>query len=115
MKKVLLAVAILVASIYVWEAAASALLCGLSRQWDMFVFPFDQWWTLAPLWFGANWYSTLMVVISAALPGLGVGVAMVAVVLLAWRSKRPSLYGETGWAGQKEMRRGRIETKRMPF
>jgi hypothetical protein len=99
-----------------WTAAASASLCWSIQRHDLFVWPFTQWWTLAPLWFGANWYATLLVVVSIALPTLVVGLALVAVAALTWgKSGRSSLYGQTGWASAKEMRRANISTSRRPF
>jgi type IV secretion system protein VirD4 len=68
-----------------WTALASAILCKMASRMEMFVFPWDQWWT-SLFWFGANWWATLCVVASAAIPtALTIAIGVVAI---SWRWRR---------------------------
>jgi hypothetical protein len=72
-----------------WTALASMSLCWAIQRHDLFVWPFNQWWMLAPLWFGANWYATLLVAVSTILPTVIVGMMLfVLFVCLRWRHRQ---------------------------
>jgi hypothetical protein len=103
------AVAGIAAGLSAWVVASSALLCLFTRQWPMFVFPFDQW-LLAVGWYRTvGWAMRLAIVGSAILPTIVLVLAALTVCNLLWsQQKRPALYGHTGWAGPAEMHRGGI-------
>jgi type IV secretion system protein VirD4 len=69
---------------YAWLAAASDIYCAGIGRLDLFVFPFTQWIQVAPYW-RLNWWMTLWVVLSAAVPPFVVGLAV-----FAWLRRRAS-------------------------
>ncbi len=105
-----------------WTALASMSLCWAIQRHDLFVWPFNQWWMLAPLWFGANWYATLLVAVSTILPTVIVGMLLfVLFVCLRWRHRQrrrlvpgcdttsavergtTDNHGHAAWAGKRQI------------
>jgi len=87
-----------------WIISASALLCVFTAgNLSLFVFPFDQW-IQAVRWFKAvGWLMKLAIVGSGAVPTIILALVLIAVGRALWGvEKRPSLYGNTGWAGREE-------------
>jgi hypothetical protein len=99
----LYAIAGVIIGIRLWEVMSSALLCLFTRQWVLFVFPYNQW-IQATRWFKAvGWVMRLAIVGSATVPTLVLMLIGVAIANALWRvEKRPSLYGATGWAPKEE-------------
>lgn len=105
-------------------AVAAAWLIGSSRLFVLigglghaFPDPYFEWWAYArqP---GLDRWTRLYLAASgviAGLPAIAVVVAGIWLVARRYRAKRAPLYGETGWAGASDMRRGGISTDRMPF
>jgi hypothetical protein len=98
-----------------WLAAASAIYCRLAGKWALYQFPYLQWLDAVP-WWRLNARMTVYVVTAAAVPTL---VALIiAFCLISKRlpnKLRPSLYGQTDWAGVPEMEDGGIKLKRQIF
>jgi hypothetical protein len=89
---------------------------------DEFEYPWCQLWILIPYiiadgWRGLpslmTWSWCLAGILSTLMPGV------VTLILLFQRMtdrrRQPSLYGKTGWADRREMRRGGFRTDRSPF
>jgi hypothetical protein len=98
-----------------WTVAASAIFCKMDEQWPAFVFPWNQWWIVRS-WFGLNWWATLCVVTSAAIPTLAV-LAIGAVAVRLWWRKPPvaAVYGKTAFATQPHMQANGLSTSKSPF
>jgi hypothetical protein len=92
-----------------WIAGSSALLCLVTGRWHLFVFPYDQWFQ-AVVWFRTVNLVTRLMIVGAGVPPTIVLILVVLTVfnLMRRRVKRPSLYGNSGWATAAEMRRGGI-------
>lgn len=103
------AAAFLILGPIIWIIASSAMLCLVTNRWPLFVFPYDQW-LQAVVWFRAVSLIMRLAIIAAGVPPAIVLVLVMLTVfnLLRRRVKRPSLYGQTGWANAAEMRRGGI-------
>lgn len=110
-------VAVLTAVAGAWLVAASrlfVLIGGLARD---FPEPYSEWWVDACQPDLDRW-TRLYLAVSALVAGVP---ALVVLVLGGWltanryRTKRPPLYGETGWADPSDMRRGGITADRLPF
>jgi hypothetical protein len=92
-----------------WTAGSSALLCLATSRWPLFVFPYDQWFQ-AVLWFRTVGLVMRLMIVGTAIPPTIVLILVVLTVfnLMRRRMKRPSLYGNSGWANAAEMRSGGI-------
>lgn len=91
MKKLIIAITVAGFTIYGWLVAALTLLCYFSRQWDLFIFPLTGWLDTASIWFGANWWATLIVIISAAIPSIIVICSTILGVMIWLRRRRKPL------------------------
>lgn len=92
-----------------WIAVASKIYCsGIGRP-DLFAFPWDQWIQVLPYW-RANWWVTLWVVVSAALPTLLFGSPIY--LWLRRRITSQPIYGRTRWATKREMTDSKIVQRR---
>ena len=100
----------IVAALGAWVISTSALLCAFTRQWPLFVFPFDQW-LVAVCWFKAvGWLMKGAIVGSALIPSLVLSLIVTAIIVQLRRvEKRPALYGHTGWADRNESRRAGLD------
>lgn len=105
-------IAIGAAALYGWVAAASAILCVMAGAWSRYRFPYCQWIFAAP-YYRANWYMTVCVIVSAAVP-LGLAGFLASPLIgrrLNQRTHGMPVYGRTRWASQGEMRTHDITRK----
>lgn len=116
MRKTYIIVAIaLVLATAAWTVGASALLCKMSGRMDQFVFPWANWWKCLD-WFGANWWATIIVVVSAAAPTVAlVLLGIAAKIVHGFFRSSQAVYGETSFATPEQMRQGGIKLKGRPF
>ncbi len=102
---------------YVWVVSASFIYCHLSHQMAAFVWPFDQWITIATtasIYAWRYWLTLLVLAGSALIPTL----AAVLAVTGAWRCSRSTgtpLYGDSKWATERDMTERGIVTSRKPL
>ncbi len=100
-----------------WVVGASFIYCHLSHQMAAFVWPFDQWITIATttsIYAWRYWLTLLVLAGSALIPTL----AAVVAVTMAWRFSRsvsPGLYGNSKWATERDMANSGIVTSRKPL
>jgi len=108
------AIAIVVA-VGAWTVMASRLFVWMGGLSAYFPSPWITWWRYAhqPRINGSTVAYLIASGLITALPILLIVVIVVAV--LRSGTRRPSLYGKTGWADRREMRRGGIRSERSPF
>ena len=87
MKAARVAAAFLIAGPIMWLVVASALYCEMSGHMGMFRFPYTQWWQAAP-WWRLNWWMTLYVIASAAVPTLIILGALIATIRIGYGRPR---------------------------
>ena len=96
-----------------WIAAASWIYCLLKGPAYPFVFPFNQWIVAAPWWQHDPW-TTVCVVIGAAVPTL-ITVLIGAALFQVRRRNGSALYGKSDWADPSERKSGGIGQSRSLF
>jgi hypothetical protein len=106
----------IVVAVGAWTAMASRLFVWMGSLSAHFPSPWWTWWRYArqPRIDGSTLVYLIASGIVAALPVLLIGAALVYGTIKIF-SRRPSLYGETGWANLREMRRSGIRSERSPF
>lgn len=105
-----------VCSVAVWQAVASYIYCGVTKQQDAFAWPYTQWLDMVPYWRN-NSLMTLAMVGSA----LGASVIVGGAINLSWRYlRRPTrsrevkekpLYGDSRVATETDMTRNQFVLK----
>jgi hypothetical protein len=100
-----------------WLIGASRLFVLIGGLGHAFPDPYFEWWAYARQPGLDRWSGFYLVAsgVIAGLPAIGVVLAGSWLVAGRYRFKRAPLYGETGWAGAPDMRRGGISTERLPF
>ena len=98
------------------SSVSSFIYCHLSHQMAAFVWPFDQWITIATttsIYAWRYWLTLLMLAGSALIPTLA------AVLAMSWhgavRGLAPGLYGNSKWATERNMADSGIVTSRKPL
>jgi hypothetical protein len=108
--KAVIGTLLIVALAYGWLVAATAVYCAMAGKMDFFRFPYHQWLIAAP-YYRANWYMTVCVIVSAAVPAAVAGFIIYAAVRLLRRQSNRPVYGQTQWATPQEMASGNIVRK----
>lgn len=89
MRRVAVLILSLVAAAAIWTVIAALSLSRLAAQPELFAWPFSLWWTVAPAWFATNWYATVLIIASAAVPTMIVALLLFAEFsILRFRSRQ---------------------------
>jgi hypothetical protein len=103
------------AAIAVWSVGASWVFVVLGRLDGQLDDPWIAWWDYAIA--GPDGWTTLLLIVSGAVPLLVVGTVIFGLWRLrrACRRFRRPLYGDSTWASDADMRDGGIQSSGSPF